>query len=151
MSASDHIQPKLFHGTAHYFGEDGLIDPAFNKQNFFELNMIKGTKDWHGPTTYATSSLDRAKSMASRKARDNDMLFAPVYEVPSEKFTSFGDIHPSLKPVSEGGLSENADYVDNYVTKEKVKPIRIAGWGINPNAANDDSAIPDKFYARKQP
>ena len=30
MSASDHISPQLFHGSAHYFTEGELINPTMN-------------------------------------------------------------------------------------------------------------------------
>lgn len=142
MSASDHISPRLFHGTGHYFGDNEVIDPSFNKYNVLRSDQVSGAEDYYDGVTFADTSFSRAQSMSSRKAQQKGMLFAPVYEVPSESFTKFSDIsrRASMYP----------DHVNTYVTKEKVKPTRVAGWGINPDAANEDTVFEDTFYAGQE-
>lgn len=147
MAASDHLHPQLFHGTAHIFAEGELLDPAQAKQNYFNIdsNYLKLAPeiqdDWKDKNTIsASSSYDRAASRAASKAENEGMLFAPVYEVDNSSFSMVKDMIPHK-------------YVDDInrttaVSKEKVKPLRIAGWATNPLASTEGSG--DNFYTRRK-
>lgn len=147
MSASEHLSPKLFHGTAHFFAEGEFIDPAKAKRNYFNidsnyLTLAPGIQDdWKDKNTIsASSSYDRAASKAASKAEDKGMLFAPVYEVDNSSFSMIKDLMP---PKYITGINRTT-----AVSKEKVKPLRIAGWANNPLVSTED--IGDNFYTRRR-
>jgi len=146
MAASEHLNPQLFHGTAHIFAEGELLDPEYTKQNYFNIDAnylhlpTELQADWKDKDTIsASSSYDRAASRAASKAQDKGMLFAPVYEVDNSSFSMLKDLMPH-KYISD--INETT-----AVSKEKVKPLRIAGWGVNPLASTEGSG--DNFYTRR--
>lgn len=144
MAASDHLNPKLFHGSAHIFAEGEMIDPAQSAQNYFDIDgnypSPEHTEDWQGkPTVSATTSYDRAASKASSKAQRQGMLFAPVYEVPADSFTMLKDIIPKNQ------INDNTQ--TTALSKEKVKPVKIAGWANNPLASTEGTG--DGFYTKR--
>jgi hypothetical protein len=141
MSAHEHLNSKLFHGTSHIFADGEMIDPAKSKQNFFKIDgnypRPELKEDWADKDTVsASTSYDRAASRAANKAEKAGMLFAPVYEVPSESFTMLKDVVPQISDTNK----------DTAVSKSKVKPGKIAGWANNPLVTQ--KGIGDTFYTR---
>ena len=143
MPAHEHLNPQLFHGTAHIFAEGEMIDPAHTKQNYLNIDANylhlppELRDDWKDKNTIsASSSYDRATSRAASKAEDKGMLFAPVYEVDNSSFSMLKDLMPH-KYISD--INETT-----AISKEKVKPLRIAGWANNPLASNE--GVGDTFY-----
>ena len=141
MAAHEHLNTQLFHGTSHIFADGEMIDPTKSIQNFFKIDgnypRPELKEDWVDKDTIsASSSYARAASKAASKAKNAGILFAPVYEVPSESFTMLKDIVPQ-------------DHVtditkDTAVSKSKVKPGKIVGWANNPLVTQE--GIGDKFY-----
>jgi|688.fasta_scaffold1425348_1 hypothetical protein len=110
MSASDHVNPRLFHGTGHYFGPGETIDPRSPGANPSRENPTINK-------TYATSNMEYAQYYAKLEAWDKGMLFAPVYEVKMENPERFAnELYSSTKP---------------------LVPKKIAGWGTW-NQMNED-------------
>jgi hypothetical protein len=143
MAASEHLNPKLFHGTAHIFADEEMIDPAKSKQNYFKIDgnypRPELKEDWADKDTVsASTSYDRAASKAASKAERAGMLFAPVYEVPSESFTMLKDLIP------RDHVNDNTK--DTAISKSKVKPEKIVGWANNPSVTQE--GIGDNFYTR---
>jgi cephalosporin-C deacetylase-like acetyl esterase len=124
MSASDHIQPKLFHGTHHYFSEGDTINPS-SDVHFYEHY----TKD-KTPRVYLTSSFDEAKGYAEHRVSGQQKLFGPIYEVDAPDATSVASAlekFPHLAPYADA-------YKTTYTsTSTNLVPKKIAGWAINPN------------------
>ena len=121
MSASDHIQPKLFHGTAYVFNEGETISPSVG--GFYDYRFNDKT-----PRVYLTSSFDEAKKYAENRVAGQQKLFGPIYEVDAPDATPMSD---DLKS------SELAPYRDAYKTtytskSSNLTPKKIAGWAINP-------------------
>lgn len=144
MPAHEHLSPKLFHGSAHIFAEGEMIDPAQSTQNYFDVDgnypSPEHTEDWQGkPTVSASTSYERAASKASSKAQSQGMLFAPVYEVPTDSFTMLKDIIP------QDHVNDNTK--TTALSKEKVKPGKIVGWANNPLASTE--GVGDRFYAKR--
>lgn len=80
MAASDHLEPKLFHGTGHWFAPGDIVNPGADR------------KYPHGdPGAYASTDFDDAAffSNLKRQAGPQPALFAPVYEV--EHLTEHSD------------------------------------------------------------
>jgi hypothetical protein len=132
MSASDHVNRTLFHGTGHTFSEGETIDPQKNTKNGNQVGMLVDSSGKTKPRVYLTDSYDKAHNWSSRAAYDNDMLFAPVYEVEDQD-----SIKSAAKELEEHGYDENTTKVPwvrgTYSSTEPVKPKRIAGWAINPS------------------
>lgn len=143
MAAHEHLSPKLFHGTSYIFADGEMLDPAKSQVNFFKIDgnyaRPELKEDWDNKDTVsASSSYERAASKAASKAEKAGILFAPVYEVPSESFTMLKDIIPKhhVNDVNE----------DTAISKNKVKPGKIVGWANNPLVTQE--GIGDKFYTR---
>lgn len=132
MPAFEHLNTQLFHGTGHYFGAGETIDPQENSKNGNQLGMLVDGFPKITPRVYLTDSYDKAHSWSSRAAQDNDMLFAPVYEVENQD-----SIKSAAKELEEHGYDENTTNVPwvkgTYSSTESVKPKRIAGWAVNPS------------------
>jgi hypothetical protein len=122
MSASDHIQPKLFHGTAHYFSEGEPINPSTG-YHFYEHFFKDKT-----PRVYLTSSFDDAKEYAKNRVAGQQKLFGPIYEVDAP------DATPMLDDLKSSAAEPYRDaYKTTYTSKSsKLTPKKIAGWAINP-------------------
>lgn len=103
MAASDHINPRLFHGTGHYFAEGEMVEPRTQ-------TMVP-----EGRHAFASSNLADARRYASMAAAEQGTLFAPVYEVEGED----AERHPH-------GLT-------TYISKKGLKPKGIVAWGENPD------------------
>lgn len=77
MAASDHLEPKLFHGTGHWFAPGEIVEPR--RDNAYG----------DGGGAYATTDIEVAHAYAKGKAvgsiHDDELhqmaLFAPIYEV----------------------------------------------------------------------
>lgn len=84
MAASDHLEPKLFHGSAHWFGENESVQPG--------RDTYYGS---HDAGAYATEYLQTAKQYSASRLIDRNMrngqmeMLAPVYEV--EHLTEHSD------------------------------------------------------------
>jgi hypothetical protein len=63
MAAHEHLSPKLFHGSAHFFGEGETVEPRMDGLAF------------------ASASLGDAQVFAGKSAKGTGQMFAPVYEV----------------------------------------------------------------------
>lgn len=130
MSASDHIQPKLFHGTAHYFAEGEKVEPSTKESNY--LSAMLRMEPNH---VYVSSDLEESIGYASKAAQDEGMLFAPVYEVEGE------DIHHVPQLINEFehkqgrsyGSGWKEIYKNTYTSQKPMTPKKIVGWGINPD------------------
>lgn len=122
MSASDHIQPKLFHGTHYYFSEGETINPSTDI-HFYNHYLKDKT-----PRVYLTSDFEDAKTYAANRASGRGKLFGPIYEVSAPDATPMADDLqlPHLAPYKYA-------YKDSYTSKSTVVPKKIAGWAINPN------------------
>lgn len=103
MSASEHLSPKLFHGTAHEFGPEEIIKPTQ------ESHPLEGKQ------AFATTSLVDATHWAGKAAQRAGMLFGPVHEVEAKDAVR----HPY-------GMS-------TYVSRIGFTPKKVVGWGINPD------------------
>ena len=104
MAAKDNLNRTLFHGTAHFFGEDEILDP--------ELSKIPEVK-----RAFASPNLAYSKEYASRRATRSGMLFAPIYQVtPLDKEENLDELGWS----KEGVLS----------SKKGFKPEKIVDWGV---------------------
>lgn len=103
MPAKDHINPRLFHGTGHYFAEGEMVEPRTQ-------TMVP-----EGRHAFASSNLADARRYASMAAAEQGTLFAPVYEVEGED----AERHPH-------GLT-------TYISKKGLKPKEIVAWGENPD------------------
>ncbi len=141
MPAHEHLNKQLFHGTSHIFADDEVLDPEKSQVNFFKIDgnypRPEMKEDWVDKNTISTStSYERAASKAASKAEKAGILFAPVYEVPSESFTMLKDIIPKhhVNDINE----------DTAISKSKVKPGKIVGWANNPLITQE--GIGDKFY-----
>ena len=124
MSASDHIQPKLFHGTAHFFKEGELVNTG--TQN---LHTLMGMTE---PRAYASADIRRAEEWAGMKAEDEGMLFGPVYEVEVDNPVH---IPPELL---NSNIADKEAYAGlhrhTYSSTSPMRPKGIVGWGVNPKA-----------------
>ena len=142
MSASDHINPRLFHGTAHYFGDNEVIEPTMNHFQKSETSPLPEHREkWlNSNLVHASTSFSRAQSMAAYKAQSEGKLFGPVYEVPSESFTMVKDL---IDPKRVDDINR-----DIAVSLESVKPTKIVGWGTNPDV--DEDNMGDGFYGKKK-
>lgn len=84
MAASDHLEPKLFHGTAHWFGKDEYVEPG--------RDVSYGSER---AGAYATTSAHNAKQYSAARLSDRNLrmgqmeMLAPVYEV--EHLTEHSD------------------------------------------------------------
>ena len=103
MPATDHLSPRLFHGTAHYFKEGETIEPKNIGSSYTE-----------GLKAFASPSMDVAKEVAGHRAYRENTLFAPVYEV---------------KPI---GRTENVNETIVSSSSGFI-PKKIVGWGMNPS------------------
>lgn len=123
MSASDHIQPKLFHGSAHYFSEGETISPS-DDVHFYDYRFGDKT-----PRVYLTSSFDEAKEYAENRVAGQQKLFGPIYEVDAP------DATPMVDDLKSSELAPYRDsYKNTYTSKStNLIPKKIAGWAINPN------------------
>lgn len=115
MAASDHLEPKLFHGTGHWFAPGEIVEPG-------RRDIYRSYKRKAG--AYATTDMEGAKSYAWRQAMGASTpdskphqfaLFAPVYEVEH--------------------MSEHSDPLNIFRGKKDVRrdevgfrPVRIAGY-----------------------
>lgn len=125
MSASDHLEPKLFHGSTHWFTPGETIEPRTD----LPYNDVDAGDDFYSADerakgfgvsgAYATVNYATARGYSSRKLFRSNLkegqgsLFAPVYEV--------------------GHLSEHSD-PSNVLGDENRRdlkgfhPKRIAGY-----------------------
>lgn len=124
MSASGHIQPRLFHGSHHYFSEGETIKPS-------ELGFHKAVFEDPTPRVYLSSSIDEAKKYASLRVESKHKLFGPIYEVDS----------PEAVPMLED-FKKQPQYLQHYKsmftttyssTSNNLVPKKIVGWALNPN------------------
>jgi hypothetical protein len=125
MAASNHLSPKLFHGSAHMFNPGDTVNPV-------------PKNEWHhemfGSFAYATNNQLSAQNYASQKAQEKGQLFAPVYEVApvdSTEHTEYPNnngANASPKEFAERGTSHAVH------SKKGFKVIKQHGWGTNPDA-----------------
>lgn len=102
MAASEHLSPKLFHGTSHYFKDGEAITP-----------MSIGASHSKGLKAFVSTSLEEAQEVAAHRAYKANTLFSPVYEVSPTGAT---------ERVGDGNIvSSSFDF----------KPKSIVGWGMN--------------------
>jgi hypothetical protein len=121
MSASEHINPKLFHGSAHYFQEGERVNPSESHGILFgELKDV--------PLSFASTNIARAREAASMKATRKGMLFAPVFEVTSED-----DVASELENPKKGLV-----HPDDHVSKKGHIAGKLVDWGINRNINVED-------------
>lgn len=129
MSASEHVNRTLFHGTAHVFGEGETIDPQVNSNNG---NMMGMYLENNKPHAYVTSSKDSAERYAGIAADWHGTLFAPVYEVEDNP-----DIHSAVETLQKHGYDEKTTKHPNirnmYYSEKSIKPKKVASWVVNPN------------------
>lgn len=103
MAASEHLSPKLFHGTSHYFKDDETITP-----------MNIGSSYSEGLKAFVSTSFEEAQEAAGHRAYKASTLFSPVYEV-----SPTGD----TERVGDGNIVSSSF---------AFKPKSIVGWGMNP-------------------
>ena len=132
MPASDHLNPQLFHGTAHRFKKGEVILPA----NLANVPQNWGAASKNDPNlAHATSNLDSAKYFANvAKAiqgmrRQDDSLRARVYQVePVNPQTAqwrdkkFAGGRGGSSAIREHVSSEGYRVVKNVWTERKSKP-----------------------------
>jgi hypothetical protein len=150
MSASEHVSPRLFHGTGHTLATGEQLEPRFRGRNF--TNRIVGGPNLGG-VIFASPDKSNAQQYAGGK-KDNFYDFNPVYEVPSDSFSSIHSIleeHAKNNPSfleknphfpkklrdTEGGHLHYNDLNDIYVSTKPVTPTAIVGWGKNTNFIAD--------------
>jgi hypothetical protein len=107
MSASNPLSPKLFHGSAHFFGEGDIIEPKME------------TLSPGGIHAFATESQIDAKYFGGLAAKRTGQMFAPVYEV---------------TPVDPEEKTRHPYGVTTHISKKGFKPGKIVDWGTNPEA-----------------
>lgn len=121
MAAKDHLQPKLFHGSAAHLLPGDTINPGYNDSSY-PLN----------PGAYATSNYKHAEDFSRLKAQSEGVLFSPIYEV--EHLTHHSDPKNIMGRKAE-------EY--GYARDEKGFRIKkVAGW------ANQDFDSP--YYDDKR-
>ena len=103
MSASEHLSPRLFHGTAYYFSEGEKVEPT------------QETHPLEGKYAFATTEMSDAQHWAAQAAQREGKMFGPVYEVESPDSMR----HPH-------GISI-------HVSKTGFTPKKVVGWGVNPD------------------
>jgi hypothetical protein len=129
MAASDNLNEKLFHGTAHWFQPGDIVTPGTRDSYYNRDGFADGRTNRHkGVAAYATEDLYDAKSFAASKLISQEVdevesvgsaqmaLFAPVFEV---------------EHVSEHHDPENV--ITNKMVRRDPKGFRIkgiAGYGI---------------------
>ena len=122
MAASDHLAPRLFHGSTHWFKPGEVIEPRTDlPYNEYEGEYDEDEKRAGYGTSgaYATTSLDNAKWFSGMRLFRNNLkekqgsLFAPVYEV---------------KHLSEHSDPLNKLDAQNRRDTSGFKPVRIAGY-----------------------
>jgi hypothetical protein len=152
MSASEHVSPRLFHGTGHTLATGEQLEPRYKGRSF--TNRIVGGPEIGG-VIFATPDFEYARGHAGGKV-DNFYDFNPVYEVPSESFSSMHDILTEHAKDNPSFLEKNPDFpnkvrdtaggftlmnkseMDNlYVSTKPVTPTAIVGWGKNTNFIAD--------------
>lgn len=117
MSASDHINKVLFHGTRRLFNEGDIILPA---------SKSGATENWGGLSqnkyAYATPNLDAARFFAEQaKGGDSEEHTIPrVYRVepvnPAATFkgTNYYDPFDSVDPYDEGANTPYNETVSEH-------------------------------------
>lgn len=129
MAASDNLNEKLFHGTAHWFQPGDVISPGTTDAYYNRDVLAGGRRNRHkGVAAYASTSLDVAKIHATNKLINNEVdesltgksvqtaLFAPVFEV--EHLTKHAD---------------PAKVITNPTVRRDTKGFRVkglAGYGV---------------------
>jgi hypothetical protein len=103
MAASNHLSPKLFHGTSHIFSEGDIVQPTME------------THPLEGKYAFATTELTDAQNWAAKAAQRAGVPSGPVYEVESPD----AERHPL-------GLTI-------HVSKTGFTPKNIVAWGNNPD------------------
>ncbi len=93
MAASDNLQPRLFHGTAHWFKSGDVIAPGQRDVYYDVVDITHNAPEHMQIGAYATTRLNRARTYASSamsRKEHGEMnmqdhaqraLFSPVYEV----------------------------------------------------------------------
>lgn len=128
MAAAEHLNRRLFHGTAHVFAENETIEPRYSPALKTDV-------------TFATDSEEMADYYAGATAARQGKLFGPVYEVePVDPKESNADIplsntHRGMLKGPREFLPYNASWnqTEYVVSKKGFKPKNIVGWGINTN------------------
>lgn len=129
MSASDHVNRTLFHGTGHTFSEGETIDPQEKSKNG---NMMGLMFDDYKPTVYMTSNMHKAKRFAGTEARDKGLLFSQVYEVEDNPDIKF--VPEELSKIGYDEQTTGQHWAkDTYYSRGSVKPKKIAAWVVNPD------------------
>ena len=132
MAAHEHLNPQLFHGTAHRFKKGEVILPA----NLANVPQNWGAASKNDPNlAHATSNLDSAKYFASAAKAVQDLrrqdvsLRARVYQVePVNPQTArwrdkkFAGGRGGFSTIREHVSSEGYRVVKNVWTKRKSKP-----------------------------
>ena len=123
MSAKEHLNKELFHGTGHVFGENEVVEPRYH--SVFKHDI-----------TFATPNRELGEWYAGAAAAKQGKLFGPVYEVdpidPKEDISSVLK-SPSLQK-SFNAPREHLAFgpTSNIVASRKgFRPKKIVGWGIN--------------------
>ena len=128
MAASEHLNSRLFHGTAHVFGENENVEPRYSP-------ALKAD------VAFSTSSQEMADYYAGATAARQGKLFGPVYEVePIDPKESNADIPMSsaMRGTLKGPreffpYTASSNQTEYVVSKKGFKPKNIVGWGINTN------------------
>lgn len=107
MPAHEHLSPKLFHGTTHFFNEGEIVEPKME------------TMSPSGVHAFATESEVDAQYFGGLAAKRAGQLFAPVYEV---------------SPVDPEEKTRHPYGVTTHISKKGFKPGKIVSWGTNPEA-----------------
>lgn len=147
MSASELVSPRLFHGTGHVLATGEQLEPRFRGRNFTN-RVVEGPN--LGGVVFASPNIEDARQHAGGKS-DNFYDFNPIYEVPSDSFSSMHDILTEHAKTNPSFLEKNPDFPNKvrdtggghlmnksemnnlYVSTKPVTPTAIVGWGKNTN------------------
>ncbi len=123
MSAKEHLNKELFHGTGHVFDENEVVEARPN--SFLKQDIA-----------FATPNRELGEWYAGAAAAKQGKLFGPVYEVdpidPKEDVSSAVNSKSLQKDFNAPREHLAFGPTSNIVASKKgFLPKKIVGWGIN--------------------